>query len=663
MKKLVSIIFIFLLINNSHSQEQQPKYWIFLNDKGLDSSGISVSSLMKRQLISERALKRRAKVLSSDKLLDESDLPVYQPYIDTLENQNIEVISNSKWLNAVVAPLSEQQKINIFQFAFVKKIQPVARYKRKNLSFKSNPPVLKNSNILDYGNSYLQNETIHVPRAHQLGVDGSGVLVGLLDSGFDYDEHEAFAHLNVVAEYDFIFDDDVTENEVEDYGSQDSHGTKVLSLIAGFKEGKLIGPAYNAQYLLGKTEYISDETIQEEYDWVEGLEWMESMGVDLVSSSLGYMDWYDYSDMDGKTAITTIAAEKAVQKGVVVVISMGNERNNSWQYMIAPADGENVISVGSVTGSGQLSYFSSIGPTYDGRTKPDVVAMGQQIWYAMKSKVGDYANTSVGTSFSAPQVAGVTAMILCAHPYLTPYQVREALRETACNAADPNNDIGWGVVNAYDAIFYYGLFFSNQPKVGTDELGHFVKTNIFTQYEIISDSLFMFYRIGDNPEFVKIPLQSTDIENEYQAHIPLQQAETEIQLYFTAADKSGDSKRHPFYAPEDYFFFNAYDTTVNPHEEPRLPEKFTLYQNYPNPFNNQTIIRYDIFESGDVELEIFNIRGQLIKTLVNRYQIVNTYFESWDGTNNSGHFVASGVYFYRLKINQFVKHKKMLLLH
>src|SRR3972149_7654738 len=208
----------------------------------------------------------------------------------------------------------------------------------------------------------------------------------MLDAGFRWRSHNALDSLRVLAEYDFIFHDSVSANESNDVPDQDSHGTATLSTIGGFEPGQLIGPAYGASFILGKTEYIPTETQIEEDNWVAGIEWMESKGVDVVSSSLGYTtvddgSGYKYSrgDFNGRTAVTTKAAVMAARRGVVVVNSMGNS-GNPVGSIIAPADADSIIAAGAVNYSGVLASFSSVGPTNDGRIKPDVVGPGVSIY-------------------------------------------------------------------------------------------------------------------------------------------------------------------------------------------------------------------------------------------------------------------------------------------
>jgi serine protease AprX len=660
--RFIFIILALLLIPDGGWSQQ--KYWIFFKNKGYSDNQKYNLITSEKERLSQRALSRRAKVLPEDELINEDDLPLFQPYLVNLNSLGIKPIVKSRWLNAISAKLTSDQISQVEKLVFVSKIKPVSQFKRElpqqpPIEFLAKPQVYK----FDYGPSLDQNEIMHVPEVHDLGLDGSGVIVGMLDTGFNYKLHEAFSHLDVIAEYDFINNDSTTQNEPDDKDAPDqqSHGTNTLSVLGGFKEGKLIGPAFGASFLLAKTENVRSETPIEEDYWVAGIEWLERMGVDVVNSSLGYNDWYTYEDMNGKTAVTTIAADKAVEKGVVVVNSNGNEGDKAWHYMIAPADGFNVISVGAVYNTGQLVGFSSRGPTYDGRTKPDVVAMGSNVYSAQPATLDVYSGVS-GTSFSSPLTAGVAALVLQAHPYLTPFQVRDALRETADRAQNPDNDYGWGLVNAYEAIFYQGPFFSSMPNIFSNEqTGHLVAIKIFSKYELKSDALFIYYATP-NEDFTPMLLTPSQEQHEYQAWIPLKPAGTEIRFYFSAADVSGDMKYDPHRAPESYFKFFAFDssiTPVNPSEE------FRLYQNYPNPFAGTTILEYDITAPTRVSLTIYNIMGQQVRKLVdNEYHQQNPfpYRIKWNGRNDKGNLVASGIYFYQLRSAKFSSVKRMVFL-
>ncbi len=440
------------------NQDSDLKVWIYFKDKGSDSN----PQLQKpTDLISERAVQRRLKVLRRDELINEIDLPVSQNYINAILPYIKKIRVKSKWLNAISVVLNSSNVPNIEAFDCVEKVTPVLIYKKdipeENTVINPNPDFLKKTHTeLDYGNSITQTELINVPALHEKGLFGQGVLICMLDDGFNLlNIHEAFDSLDVVATWDFIHNDESVD-DTRLKATQGRHGTKTLSCIAGYSRGKLIGPAFKASYLLARTEIDSNniEIKLEEDLWEAGIEWAESMGADIVSSSLGYIDWYDPEDMDGNTAVTTIAADIAGDLGMIVVNSAGNEGFSSdHNTLIAPADGDNVIAVGAVTSDGSRSFFSSVGPSADGRIKPDVAAMGTGVYVASSYDSTGYTYSN-GTSFSCPLTAGAIALLLNAYPDLTPEQVYDAITSTATQAYLPDKLLGWGIIDI-EAAYYY----------------------------------------------------------------------------------------------------------------------------------------------------------------------------------------------------------------
>ena len=436
------------------TKELQIPVWIFFTDKGVTSQreyrrAVEASA----PLLTERALTRRKKVMKG-KLLTFEDLPVHDAYIVELGNIGFEKRHISKWLNAVSGFLPRNNLSVAANLPFVREISLLHRTRRKPQPNNDVLPGETPSGIdsLDYGQSLEQLQQIDVPAVQKLGYTGKGIIICMLDVGFNL-SHEALQHIDKIAEHDFIFDDDTTSNQEGDAPSQQNHGTETLSVIGGAKDGQLYGPAFEASFILAKTEDIRSETPIEEDNWVAAIEWAEGLGADVSSTSLGYYDWYTYEDMDGKTSVMTRAADLAVARGVVVVVAAGNERNTAWHYIGAPADGDSVISVGAVTSSGIIAGFSSAGPTFDGRIKPEVVAMGVGVRCANPYDPHGYRNLS-GTSFACPLTAGVAALLLQAHPTWTPMQVREALMMTADRADNPDNLYGWGLIDALAALRY-----------------------------------------------------------------------------------------------------------------------------------------------------------------------------------------------------------------
>jgi len=300
------------------------KFWVLFSRKhaSLSPAGLSEQS-GEAQRISERAMKRRLKVVEPGSVLDERDLPLSGDYLRCLEGMGIRIFAESRWLNAASCILSEEQLDAVRRLPFVRGIQRVCRFRRIDPDpaclRKQDQPLTGQSHQFNYGISFEQNNMLNIPLCHDLGLDGSGVLVGMIDTGFKYRGETVFQRLHVVDEYDFHFKDGMTENEEGDTADQHEHGTLTLSVLAGFQQGRLIGPAYGASLLLAKSEWLPTETQIEEDHFVEALEWLEAEGVDVVSISLGYNTFddgndYTYEDMDGKTAVSTIAGTSARQR-------------------------------------------------------------------------------------------------------------------------------------------------------------------------------------------------------------------------------------------------------------------------------------------------------------------------------------------------------------
>jgi len=432
--------------------------WIFFRDKGFRTAGereFRTSELL--ATLGERCLRRRAKARGAfGALVDEADLPLHAPYLQEVRRLAKRVRVESRWLNAVSAAVNAAQAEALAALDFVAAVEPVAAWRRVDPAPSpglAGPADAPGSSLeLEYGRSFAQLNQISVIPLHKLGYSGRGVLVGLLDAGFRK-SHRAFRSTRLLAERDFVFgDNDVAQDKGDPDDYADTHGTATWSLIGGTDPGQFIGAAHGADFLLAKTEVETFEKPVEEDYWVAGLEWAEGLGVDVASSSLGYADWYEFQDLDGGTAVTTRAANRAVSLGVVVVNAAGNERGNAWNHIIAPADALDVVSVGAVTATGSLATFSSPGPSADGRTKPEVCALGVGNWIAYHQSDGsDTYSQGSGTSFSTPLVAGAAALILEAHRNWTPQQVRNALLATASRSASPDNDYGWGIVNAAQA--------------------------------------------------------------------------------------------------------------------------------------------------------------------------------------------------------------------
>ncbi|MGH7494602.1 MAG: S8 family serine peptidase [bacterium] len=650
------------------------KVWIFFRDKGPQNLAKNSAAYLKAETsLSPRALQRRAKVLPHNALVEITDLEIYQPYLDELARMNLQPIVRSRWLNAVSVEASRELVQRVQALPFVTAVQTVARLYVPPVRSTAPPhAALAKTNMahrFTYGASLAQMEQIGAVNLHDAGIVGSGVLIGMLDSGFRWQDHQAFDHLDVAGEFDFVKNDEITRNEPGDPPGQDNHGTQTLSTIAGFKPGELIGPAFGSRYLLAKTENIGSETHAEEDFWAAAIEWMEGQGVDMTSTSLGYSTFdagqvsYTQAQMDGKTAIITKAAEIAASKGVIVVNSAGNEGDDAWGIITAPADGPNVIAVGAVAANGGLVGFSGRGPTADGRIKPDVMAMGTGVRTVVSTSISDYTFSS-GTSFSCPLVAGTVAQILSAHPEVTPQQMLDALRSTANQALAPDNDFGYGIVHARAAITSFGPAFSNTPEVDASQSGVLgITMRILSRGGIDPASVKVHYAERNSNSFSTAALVQSDSIS-YVGQIPKPTTDTAyVKIYFTATDLAFGSVTYPKNAPQGFLLIRT-DVSTGPPDQ--LPTTFELQQSLPNPFRltevQSTNITFAIVTQAQVRVRVFNLLGQQVRELLNATRPAGRYTVAWNGRDDRGGLVASGVYFYVLDTPQATQMRKLMFL-
>jgi serine protease AprX len=424
--------------------------WVYFADK----AGTAASP------VTARARSRRGRRGATTPATAFEDRALSPAYVEGVSGLVERVRQQSRWLNAVSVEATPAQIARLSTLDFVARLDPVRRYRRlreepiEPLATKADAR-LRGLDVedepLDYGTGLDQVRQLRVPALHERGLHGEGVVIAVFDSGFPNLGHEAFASMAIVAERDFV----AGRESVRD--STDAHGTNTLSTLGGYAPGQLIGPAYRASFLLAVTEDVRSETPIEEDNWAAAAEWAEALGADVISSSLGYLDFdspytsYTARDMNGETAVTTRAAALAAERGVVVVNSAGNQGlDDSQNTLGAPADGVRVVSVGAVTRTGVRAPFSSVGPTADGRIKPDVAAMGVGVKVARHFE-NAYGLAS-GTSFSCPLTAGVVALVLQARPELTVDDLLTVLRGSASQAGAPDTLLGWGIVDAVAAV-------------------------------------------------------------------------------------------------------------------------------------------------------------------------------------------------------------------
>lgn len=438
--------------------ELSRKIWVYLTDKNVfDVATYEMRLTEVSAGLDPHAASRRGKTFEG-RLVDFHDIPVYDGYIEGLEQAGVTVLRESRWLNAVSGRASFETWQQAADLPFVQKltlVRAASSSHARGVDPVGSSPTTQGA--LDYGPSFGQLDEINVVAVHDMGLTGAGVRIAMLDTGF-YQDHAAFQapieNGQLIAQYDFVNDDGETQDEPGDVEGQHHHGTLTWSIVGGFDEGELIGGAYGAEFLLAKTEDVGIEDPIEEDNWIAGMEWADANGADIISSSLGYYDWYVYEDLDGNTAVTTIGADIAASRGIVVCTAAGNLGTQDWYYIIAPADADSVITVGGSNSDGSVWDQSSHGPTADGRIKPEVVARGAGTYGAASPEDhnGEGYHDFDGTSVATPLVAGAAALLLEAHPGWTHMQVREALMSTADNAENPDNDRGWGRIDVLAAM-------------------------------------------------------------------------------------------------------------------------------------------------------------------------------------------------------------------
>jgi len=453
MKRNSIFVLLFILMSSYLSAQIAPdKYYVQFSDK--DNSPYSISN--PEAYLSQRSIDRRnAQNLS----IDMKDIPVNPYYISGVRNAGATILNPTKWLNGVTIETDNPAVISAiaalpYVLSMTKvSVKPVRTEGLKaffeNESYGDLPSAqsdLKSNNTYDYGNSFGQIHMVRGDEMHDMGYRGEGMVIGVLDAGFDQADSIAvfdslWAENRVLGTKDFVAGGPIVYDK-------HFHGTGVLSIMAGNFPGELIGTAPKASYYLLRTEDAPTEYIIEEYNWVSGAEYADSAGCDVLNTSLGYSDFDDdtqdhtYEDMDGNTTPITIGADIAASRGMLVVNSAGNSGALSWYYITAPADAHNILSIGAVNAQGIPWISSGNGPTYDGRIKPDVAAQGEGTYYGTPQGSFTYGN---GTSLSSPVIAGMMACLWQSCSNRGYLELMSMVKQSASIADNPDNKIGYGI--------------------------------------------------------------------------------------------------------------------------------------------------------------------------------------------------------------------------
>ncbi len=434
---LVSVLFIFAA--SAKAQVSENRYLVFFTDK--DNTPYSISQPL--EFLSQKAINRRN---NQNIAIDVRDLPVDPAYIQAVQDLgDVQILYPLKWLNAI---LIETTDPNVLQA--LPGLPGFDRLEVSKILYGEIEPTSKLGHIpkseAEYGPSLNQIDMLNGLQLHTDGFRGEGMLIATLDAGFNLAQNAAvldslFADNRIVGMRNFV-------DNNNDVFQRSNHGTYVLSTMAGLQIDSLIGTAPKASYFLGITEDSYIERRIEEAFWEIGAEYADSMGVDIINTSLGYTTFdvidnnYTYSDMDGNTALITRASDIAASRGMLIVNSAGNSGSNSWYYISAPADGDSVLAIGAAKPDGEAANFSSRGPSFDGRVKPNVMAQGQG---TIITDLGDGIKTGNGTSFASPVLAGMAACLWQAQPEATAWQVFQAIEQSASLFEMPNDSMGYGI--------------------------------------------------------------------------------------------------------------------------------------------------------------------------------------------------------------------------
>jgi serine protease AprX len=461
MKKILLLIFFSMTLYPAFSQLSDFRYFIRFTDKNNSPYTVANPSAY----LSARAIQRRA---NQNIPINDQDLPVNPQYVDSLIALGATTYNKSKWHNGVTISVPDSASLNaILSLPFVQNISHVLRKrndveKNKFETFNALPvngqrnarPVEIQS--YSYGLGYNQIHIMKGDYLHDLGYRGEGMIISLLDAGFYHaDQLPVFDSLNadnrILDTWDFVANE---PGVFED----DAHGEAVLSCIAANMPDSLVGTAPEAAFYLLRSEDAPRENIIEEYNWATAAEYADSAGTDVISSSLGYTTFdnfifqgdtvasennHTYADMDGNTCPSSVAADIAVSKGILVITSAGNSGTNGWHYISAPSDGDSVLSIAAVGPEGFHADFSSYGPSGDGDIKPDVAAQGA--WTAVQGSDGFISIYGFGTSFSCPVLAGSATCLWQAHPTATAMEIHDAIQQSGNYALAPNDSLGYGI--------------------------------------------------------------------------------------------------------------------------------------------------------------------------------------------------------------------------
>jgi hypothetical protein len=631
MKKLILVLFGSCLFF-SETYSQFNRYIIQFKNKGTGPFSISNPSAY----LSARAINRRTKFGMA---IDSSDLPITPRYLDSIRSvPNVTVLNRTKWLNQVVVYTTDPAALaKINSFNFVQSANPIAariapinrevqdKFKNETLVPIINRPTARTNNLtINYGQTFGQINFHNGQFLHDRGFQGEGMILAMLDAGYiSYKTNPAFDSIRInnqiLGEWNFV-------NNMQNTDANSGHGMNTLSTIAANRPGIMVGTAPHAKFWLFLTEDVTSEYPIEEVNWAAGAEFADSVGADVISSSLGYQDFDNpvfnhlYADRNGNTSIVTRAADLAAKKGMIVMNSAGNYGNLADQrkYISSPADGDSVVAVGATTLTGTIAGFSSWGPNSAGKIKPNIVSVGQG------TIVADYSGNPVsgnGTSFSNPNIAGLITSLWGAYPEFSNMKIIDAVQRSAHKFNNPDDRFGYGIPNMRTAFYLLKTDRSRQ-QFGPSGWFKAMPGSFTTQI----DAAF----IADNSGSVKLYLKNISGAKIDSASFTVDSLDYKTYSFLNLG---------PLAAGYYYVQYksNTKDSSIT------LSKGANLFATdwikaFPNPFINQVNLYFKAQVSGNVTICLYDIKGSLVterKTVA--VQKDNIYFTDFSVTSKLSH--------------------------
>lgn len=620
------ILFFIAIVLISETQAQFTRYIVWLKNKAATTFTLSNPA----PYLSQRAIDRRT---FYNIAVDSSDLPVPSSYILQIKGiPNVTVLNVSRWMNAISISTNDANAITaINALSFVQSTSAIAaRSSVTQNKYHENitGPIaqrgadLNGNNFFDYGATSLSEIHIHEGEfLHNIGLRGQGMQIAMLDGGFfQYTSFDAFDSANAnnqfLETWDFVARE---QSVVED----NSHGMSCLSTIAANIPGQFVGMAPKASFRLYRTEDASSEYPIEEFNWACGAERADSAGANVISSSVGYNTDFDdpvfnhvYADMNGDKIITTIAADLAAKKGMLVVVSAGNEGTLPWHYITSPADADSVIAVGAVNTAGMVGTFSSYGPSADGRIKPDVASVGVG---AVIQTQFNTVGLSNGTSFAAPKMAGLSTALWQGFPEFNNMRIVRALKESGSIFSSPNDRIGYGIPNMKVAFAALLKEFATSTATVNDcdaTINWTSKDVVAMKYEIErkAPGESSYTKVGEMTPQAGIVLNKHDYHfTNSIANIPIGTVSYRIRQVIDTAVAS---------------FTAVYiDTTEVVKSSPCIIEDKVLIAPNPATSNNATLIVQTGYDINKMPVAIYDMQGKLVMQLSFSKNVVQSTFD------------------------------------